>query len=58
MGLGKTIQLIYYIKEMLKAWSREGRGRFNDQYKTWNFFKPFSATVLERLIELDETPKQ
>ena len=54
----KSVTYNHDIKEMLKAWSREGRGRFNDQYKTWNFFKPFSATVLERLIELDETPKQ
>ena len=54
----KSVSYNHEIKEMLKAWSREGRGRFSDQYKTWNYFKPFSATVLERLIALDETPKQ
>lgn len=54
----KSVSYNHEIKEMLKAWSREGRGRFSDQYKTWNYFKPFSATVLERLIALDETPKE
>ncbi len=54
----KSVSYNHEIKEMLEAWSREGRGRFSDQYKTWNYFKPFSATVLERLIALDETPKE
>ena len=42
------------IIAMLKEWKREGRGSFNPQYKSWNYWLPFSEVVLDRLKELNE----
>lgn len=46
------------IIQLLKQWRREGRGQYNATYKSWNYFKPFSDTVFERLQDMDMTPKQ
>ncbi len=42
--------------EILKQWRNEGGGKYNQKYKSWNYFKPFSDTVLKRLQEMDMTP--
>lgn len=34
---------------LLKAWQREGRGKYINEYKSWNYWLPFSNTVFERL---------
>lgn len=46
------------IIQLLKQWRREGRGQYNATYKSWNYFKPFSDTVFERLQDMDMTSKQ
>ena len=43
------------IIAMLKQWRNEGGGRFDQRYRSWNYWQPFSATVLERL-ELMHAP--
>lgn len=40
------------IIAMLKQWRNEGGGRYNNKYKSWNYWQPFSETVLERLYQL------
>lgn len=37
------------IIAMLKKWRNEGGGKFNPKYKSWNYWQPFSETVLARL---------
>ena len=46
------------VIEILKQWRNEGGGQYNQKYKSWNYFKPFSDTVFQRLQEMDMTPKQ
>lgn len=43
--------------EILKGWKREGRGYYNKKHTSWNFNKPFSDVVLQRLQNMNETPK-
>ena len=45
------------VIEILKQWRNEGGGQYNKKYKSWNYFKPFSNTVFQRLQELDMSPK-
>ncbi len=45
------------VKDLLKSWRNQGGGQYNPKYKSWNYYKPFSNTVLARLQELDTTPK-
>lgn len=51
-----TLNSIYNIelKELFKKWAREGGGKYNAQYKSWNYWQPFSETVLKRLQELHD----
>ena len=44
------------IIAILKQWRNEGGGRFDQKYRSWNYWQPFSATVLERLEQM-HTPK-
>lgn len=37
---------------MLRQWRNEGGGRYNPKYKSWNYWQPFSETVLKRLQEI------
>lgn len=37
---------------ILKQWRNEGGGRFDQRYRSWNYWQPFSATVLERLEQM------
>jgi hypothetical protein len=37
---------------MLKQWRNEGGGKYDQKYKSWNYFQPFSETVLKRLSEM------
>ena len=55
-----SIKCVIYnhdVIEILKQWRNEGGGQYNQKYKSWNYFKPFSDTVFERLQEMDMTPK-
>lgn len=38
---------------LLKQWKNEGRGKYIPQYKSWNYWLPFSEVVLERLTNMD-----
>lgn len=45
------------IIAMLQQWWNEGGGHFDQQYRSWNYWQPFSATVLERVKQM-HTPKE
>ncbi len=53
----RTVGYNPQIKDLLKSWRNQGGGQYNPKYKSWNYYKPFSDTVLARLQELDSTPK-
>lgn len=40
---------------LFKQWRNEGGGRYNSKYKSWNYWQPFSESVLDRLKELHST---
>ncbi len=40
---------------MLKQWRNEGSGHFDQKSRSWNYWQPFSATVLERLEQMHVT---
>lgn len=42
------------IIAMLKQWRNEGGGQYNQKYKSWNYWQPFSETVLKRLSDLHD----
>lgn len=42
---------------LLKQWRNEGGGRYNSKYKSWNYWQPFSETVLERLQQMHHIEK-
>ena len=52
----KCVTYNHDVIEILKQWRNEGGGQYNQKYKSWNYFKPFSDTVLKRLQEMDMTP--
>ena len=54
----KCVTYNHDVIEILKQWRNEGGGKYNQKYKSWNYFKPFSETVLRRLQEIDSSPKQ
>lgn len=54
----KCVTYNHDVIEILKQWRNEGGGKYNQKYKSWNYFKPFSDTVFARLQEMDMTPKQ
>ena len=54
----KCVTYNHDVIEILKEWRNEGGGKYNQKYKSWNYFKPFSDTVFARLQEMDMTPKQ
>ena len=53
----KCVNFNHDVIEILKQWRNEGGGQYNKKYKSWNYFKPFSDTVFQRLQEMDMTPK-
>ena len=53
----KCVTYNHDVIEILKQWRNEGGGQYNQKYKSWNYFKPFSDTVFQRLQEMDMTPK-
>lgn len=42
---------------LFKQWRKEGGGRYNNQYKSWNYWQPFSETVLTRLQQMHSLDK-
>lgn len=52
----KCVTYNHDVIEILKHWRNEGGGQYNQKYKSWNYFKPFSDTVFQRLQEIDMTP--
>lgn len=42
---------------LFKQWRNEGGGRYNPKYKSWEYWQPFSKTVLERLYQMHK-PKE
>ena len=54
----KCVTYNHDVIEILKQWRNEGGGQYNQKYKSWNYFKPFSDTVFQRLQEMDSSPKQ
>ncbi len=53
----KCVNFNHDVIEILKQLRNEGGGQYNQKYKSWNYFKPFSDTVLKRLQEMDMSPK-
>lgn len=45
------------IIAMLKKWRNEGGGQYNTKYKSWNYWQPFSETVLDRLSQMHSIEK-
>ncbi|MEB5929185.1 competence protein CoiA family protein [Acinetobacter schindleri] len=39
---------------MLKDWKREGRGKYMKDFKSWNYWLPFSEIVFQRLVEMND----
>ncbi len=54
----RCVNFNHDVIEMLKQWRNEGGGQYNKQYKSWNYFKPFSETILQRLKDMDSSPKR
>lgn len=52
----KCVNFNHDVIEILKQWRNEGGGQYNKQYKSWNYFKPFSESVFQRLQEMDMSP--
>lgn len=52
----KCVNFNHDVIGILKQWRNEGGGQYNQKYKSWNYFKPFSDTVFKRLQEMDMTP--
>ncbi|MGE6440838.1 competence protein CoiA family protein [Psychrobacter sp. NPDC078409] len=52
----KCVNFNHDVIEILKQWRNEGGGQYNQKYKSWNYFKPFSDIVFQRLQEMDMTP--
>lgn len=52
----KCVNYNHDVIEILKQWRNEGGGQYNPKYKSWNYFKPFSDTVFQRLQDMDMTP--
>lgn len=50
----KLVTFNHDLVNLLKQWRNEGGGKYDGKYKSWNYFKPFSATVLKRLQELHD----
>ncbi|MBQ0139749.1 MAG: hypothetical protein KBT36_10655 [Kurthia sp.] len=46
------------IIEMLRTWKHEGRGKYIKDYKSWNYWLPFSEIVFQRLNSMNELPSQ
>lgn len=53
----KTYGFNHDLKELFKQWRNEGGGKYDNKYKSWNYWLPFSQTVFQRLQDLDMTPK-
>ena len=53
----KCVTYNHDVIEILKQWRNEGGGQYNQKYKSWNYFKPFSDSVFQRLQDMDMTPK-
>lgn len=53
----KSVSYNLEIIALLRQWKNEGGGRYNTKFKAWKYFSPFAATVLQRLREMDITPK-
>ena len=53
----KSVSYNLEIIALLRQWKNEGGGRYNTKFKAWKYFSPFAATVLQRLREMDTTPK-
>lgn len=53
----KTYGFNHELKELFKQWRNEGGGKYDNKYKSWNYWLPFSQTVFQRLQDLDMTPK-
>lgn len=37
---------------IFKQWMKEGGGKYNEKYKSWNYWKPFSQIVFQRLEKM------
>lgn len=42
---------------LFKQWRNEGGGRYNTKYKSWNYWQPFSETVIARLHQMHSLEK-
>lgn len=57
---GLSVKCVTYHPEtiaLLKAWKNEGGGSYSPKFKSWRYHLPFANTVLQRLQQLDNTPK-
>lgn len=57
---GVSVKCVTYHPEtiaLLKAWKNEGGGSYSPKFKAWRYHLPFANTVLQRLQQLDSTPK-
>ena len=57
---GLSVKCVNYHPEivaLLKSWKNEGGGNYSQKFKSWRYNLPFSSVVLQRLQQLDTTPK-
>lgn len=57
---GLSVKCVHYHPEivaMLKSWKNEGGGNYSQKFKSWRYSLPFANVVLQRLQQLDTTPK-
>ena len=53
----KSVKYNEEIVELLRYWRKEGGGWYNSKFKASKYYNPFAKTVLQRLQEMDTTPK-
>ena len=53
----KSVKYNEEIVELLRHWRKEGGGWYNSKFKASKYYNPFAKTVLQRLQEMDTTPK-
>lgn len=53
----KSVKYNEEIVELLRNWRKEGGGWYNSKFKASKYYNPFAKTVLQRLQEMDTSPK-
>ncbi|WP_169798144.1 hypothetical protein [Moraxella oblonga] len=50
----KLVTFNHDLVALLKQWRNEVGGKYDGKYKSWQYWQPFSKTILKRLQELHD----